>query len=331
MKRTIFAVVLALAAGMAIAKSPIEARKELNSIGLQYDNGIQFLNAVSKGDMIVVDLFLAGKGIGVNQAYTYNRANTEPLGVAIDANRQEAIDALLKAGATPTYRDLIRALVNKDMDLFKKLQSAPGFNIAAVDVRVIYAMAALNVDATLVDQTLTRLGPSARRIVNSAHPNAKPWTPHFALTAAARTHTDANRIIDVLVKHGADVNAIDPMIKDKKSGTRTFMHKHPETALFHAVYYVNPDAVNALLRLGADVNQVVVQENMGISFFNGQGAYIKRTGLDYSDYTTEHKNMSNGEQLIGQVKTMLRAAGGKTYDELQSAGVDGKTETSKAN
>ena len=41
----------------------LQARKELNAMGLRYWDEQQFLEAVRRGDRIAVDLFLAGKGL----------------------------------------------------------------------------------------------------------------------------------------------------------------------------------------------------------------------------------------------------------------------------
>jgi len=44
-------------------RDPVEARKELQAMGLNYWDEQQFLAAVRRGDRIAVDLFLAGKGL----------------------------------------------------------------------------------------------------------------------------------------------------------------------------------------------------------------------------------------------------------------------------
>ena len=62
-----------LRSGRAISQSretvgftPLEARSQLNAMGLQYFNQEQYAAAVNRGDKLAVDLFIIGGGIQVN-------------------------------------------------------------------------------------------------------------------------------------------------------------------------------------------------------------------------------------------------------------------------
>jgi hypothetical protein len=59
----------AAASGLPAQTDPLQARKELHAMGLNYWDEEQFLAAARRGDRIAVDLFLAGKGLqGDSQA-----------------------------------------------------------------------------------------------------------------------------------------------------------------------------------------------------------------------------------------------------------------------
>jgi hypothetical protein len=50
------------------AMDPVQARKELQAMGLKYWDEQQFLEAVRRGDRIAVDLYLAAKGLQSSEA-----------------------------------------------------------------------------------------------------------------------------------------------------------------------------------------------------------------------------------------------------------------------
>jgi hypothetical protein len=47
----------------AVQVDPVQARKDLNAMGLKYWDEQQFLEAVRRGDRIAIDLFLASRGL----------------------------------------------------------------------------------------------------------------------------------------------------------------------------------------------------------------------------------------------------------------------------
>ena len=54
----------AVAAVTALTQSPeLEARKQLNAMGLQYFDQSQFIAAIQRGDALAVELFVAGRGV----------------------------------------------------------------------------------------------------------------------------------------------------------------------------------------------------------------------------------------------------------------------------
>lgn len=57
------AVVPGTPSGAPLSLDPLQARKELHAMGLNYWDEQQFLAAARRGDRIAVDLFLAGKGL----------------------------------------------------------------------------------------------------------------------------------------------------------------------------------------------------------------------------------------------------------------------------
>jgi hypothetical protein len=46
--------------------SALQARKDLNAMGLRYHDGKDFLDAVKRDDVLAVELFIAGMGVNLD-------------------------------------------------------------------------------------------------------------------------------------------------------------------------------------------------------------------------------------------------------------------------
>jgi len=176
------------------------------------------------------------------------------------------------------------------------------------------------VGTELVEKMLVAAGPQKSRLLGGTFDGMKNGWPRTVIGHAAIRHGTDFPVIDVLVRHGADVNVVDPIIIVKKGTSQNFTHKHPETPIMTAVRAANVDAVKSLLKHGADPNKVVVQENLGIAFFNGVGLFPKRNAMDYVEWSkTEQKRIPDIERKRAEIVAMLKAAGAKTTDELEAA------------
>ena len=77
-------------------QSQLAARKELHAMGFQYFNRDQFLDAIKRGDRLVVELFVTAGGVGLNDAGTNQLT---PLKVAEASGQQELASYLRGKGA----------------------------------------------------------------------------------------------------------------------------------------------------------------------------------------------------------------------------------------
>lgn len=87
-----------LGAGMAQAADPVQARKDLKAMGLEY-NGQEFAKAAGNGDMAAVQLFLDG-GMDVNTG------GGAAIGLAAGRGKVDMVRFLLAKGAKPTSNAL---------------------------------------------------------------------------------------------------------------------------------------------------------------------------------------------------------------------------------
>lgn len=76
--------------------SQITARKELHAMGFQYFNRDQFLDAIRRGDRLVVELFVSAGGIGLSDA---DHNQQTPLRVAEAAGKSDIVVFLREKGA----------------------------------------------------------------------------------------------------------------------------------------------------------------------------------------------------------------------------------------
>lgn len=75
----------------APAPSPMQARKDLNAIGLTYHDSKQFLDAVKRNDVVAAELFIAGKGVDLSVTDFWGRDAVE----FARANKNEALAELI--------------------------------------------------------------------------------------------------------------------------------------------------------------------------------------------------------------------------------------------
>lgn len=80
------------------ATAPLQARKDLNAMGLRYYDEKQFLEAVKRNDILAAELFIAGKGVDLSATDFWGRDavdfarrnNNEPLAQLILRSRPAA-------------------------------------------------------------------------------------------------------------------------------------------------------------------------------------------------------------------------------------------------
>lgn len=112
---TMAAIVALMGAGTianagAAATDPVQARKDLKAMGIDY-NGQQFAKAAGNNDMVAVQLFLAA-GMDVNEG------GGAALGMAAGQGRLDMVKFLLSKGAKPTSNALqfARTRGHKDVE-----------------------------------------------------------------------------------------------------------------------------------------------------------------------------------------------------------------------
>lgn len=349
MKKVLFAAFLvfvyvgmAQAAGKPGPKDPVQARKELTTMGLSYNNRAQFLKAIHDKDAIAVELFLAGKGVAMEDG------DGELLSGSLSAKNGDITKALLDAGATVVPGHFVRAIKEQDIDLVQQLIHGKGFSdrsineyvlnemlvadskpeLAAVVVNAIRPTNAKAITAKIlrravlrkqnievVTQMLEKLGPNAKVAVNDLGEEVS-WFPRRPLGVAAMVNSEDYPVIALLTRYGADVNAVDPVVHIDSDRLKSMI---PETPLMTAATWRNPSAVAALLKAGADPNQVVRQQATHLlttAWFN-----VHNTALSYVDKFDKFKKKppADIEQRKAEVIRLLKEAGGKTPDELKSA------------
>jgi ankyrin repeat protein len=115
-----FASALALGAvtyaGVAAAADPVQARKDLKAMGIDY-NGQEFAKAAGNGDMTAVQLFLDG-GMDVNTG------GGAAIGLAAGRGQTKMVQFLLSKGAKPTANSLQYARTRGHKDIEKILLDA---------------------------------------------------------------------------------------------------------------------------------------------------------------------------------------------------------------
>jgi hypothetical protein len=115
-----FALLVALAAfsqaRIAAAADPVQARKDLKAMGVDY-NGQEFAKAAGKGDMTAVQLFLdAGMDV--------NTGGGAAIGLAAGRGQTKMVQFLLSKGAKPTSNALQYARTRGHKDIEKILLDA---------------------------------------------------------------------------------------------------------------------------------------------------------------------------------------------------------------
>lgn len=110
------ATLLFAAPALSAPETPVQARKELKALGLDY-TGQAFAKAAGDGDMTAVRLFLDA-GMDVNEG------GGAALGLAAGRGRLEMVRLLLSAGAKPTANALQYARTRGHKDIEQVLIQA---------------------------------------------------------------------------------------------------------------------------------------------------------------------------------------------------------------
>jgi len=106
----------AIRSGAAAAADPLQARKDLKAMGLEY-TGQDFAKAAGNGDMTAVQLFLdAGMDV--------NTGGGAALGLAAGRGQTKMVQFLLSKGAKPTANSLQFARTRGHKDIEKILLDA---------------------------------------------------------------------------------------------------------------------------------------------------------------------------------------------------------------
>ncbi|MDD2760654.1 MAG: ankyrin repeat domain-containing protein [Methylomonas sp.] len=100
----------------AVAADPVEARKNLQQMGIEYTEQ-QFAKSAGEGDMIAVELFL-------DAGMDSNAGGGAALGLAAGRGRLEMVKLLLAKGAKPTANSLQYARTRGHKEIEKILVEA---------------------------------------------------------------------------------------------------------------------------------------------------------------------------------------------------------------
>lgn len=102
--------------GAAHAADPVQARKDLKAMGVEY-NGQEFAKAAGNGDTAAVQLFLdAGMDV--------NTGGGAAIGLAAGRGKAQMVRYLLSKGATPTSNALQYARTRGHQEVEKILMEA---------------------------------------------------------------------------------------------------------------------------------------------------------------------------------------------------------------
>ncbi len=113
---SVFSVNLLLQCGLTLAADPVQARKEITAMGLQY-TGPNFAKAAGNGDMTAVQLFLDA-GMDVNEG------GGAALGLAAGRGKTAMVKFLMSKGAKPTSDALQYARTRGYTEIEKMLRDA---------------------------------------------------------------------------------------------------------------------------------------------------------------------------------------------------------------
>jgi ankyrin repeat protein len=113
---SVFIVCISLLCGVTVAADPVQARKEIIAMGLQY-TGPNFAKAAGNGDLTAVQLFLDA-GMDVNEG------GGAALGLAAGRGKTAMVKFLLSKGAKPTSDALQYARTRGYTEIEKVLRDA---------------------------------------------------------------------------------------------------------------------------------------------------------------------------------------------------------------
>jgi len=107
-----------LAVGVATAADPVQARKDLKAMGVEY-NEQEFAKVAGNGDMTAVQRFLdAGMDV--------NAGGGAAIGLAAGRGQAKMVQFLLSKGAKPTSNSVQFARTRGHADIEKMLKDAGG-------------------------------------------------------------------------------------------------------------------------------------------------------------------------------------------------------------
>jgi hypothetical protein len=110
------ALCMTLSTGLAAAADPVQARKDIKAMGMEYTDG-DFAKAAGNGDMTAVQLFLdAGMDV--------NAGAGAAIGLAAGRGQTKMVQFLLSKGAKPTSNALQFARTRGHKDIEKILVEA---------------------------------------------------------------------------------------------------------------------------------------------------------------------------------------------------------------
>ena len=112
------AIALQLAAATALAADPVQARKDLKAMGVEYTEQ-DFAKVAGSGDMTAVQLF-------VDAGMDVNAGGGAAIGVAAGRGQAKMVQYLLSKGAKPTSNSMQYARTRGHADVEKMLKDAGG-------------------------------------------------------------------------------------------------------------------------------------------------------------------------------------------------------------
>lgn len=299
-----------LTAGASAAdKSPVEARKDLGTMGLSYSDPKQFLEAWKRNDQIAVDLFLAAKGFDVN-VLSGQRLWEQ----AYKEGKRELAEKLLTAGYVIAPADLVAVIARRDMETMRALTAAPGFRKEAIGLSVL-AKAIDTKDLEVLKYLVGVLGPQASARVNATAVSG--LGAEGGQTGARRLlnygiEYGTREAVEYLIGIGADVNAVDPRMMRIKpagllatAGLNEHLKKVPETPLMTAARSGRDDLIEVLLGAGANPNVLITQEKYWAQ------TYDKHTALSYARQAAEEAKDAGRKARIERVIEVLVRSGAK--------------------
>lgn len=263
---------------VSCTKSPTQARKELAEIGVNYSEST-FLNSISAGDKVAVDLFLQA---GMNPNALHTNGVSALQGASFRGNT-EIVKLLIKAGA-----DLDAVTTLADRDTLTALSNAIGMHNLDTAQALVSAGADVNLKRKtlspfpIIDDTYIRVASAANYIegvqfllkngadVNSLAHNV--YESKYSPLSAANGIPMATLLIKNGAKHIDDHNTLTSIIYQFRNAEliRTLLDLRRidvnafdlrgGTAIYTSINANCPECLKLLLNSGADPNKQTTKE-----------------------------------------------------------------------